>query len=112
MFSVVEDSTVCNGKIDPETKALVRLLCVEGGLSMRQIVDRCNISGASLYRCSNGINSVKNGNSRGRMRLMTARQQRILETNVRKLRQEEGNFSYMPTNSSRVRAEACVSLDC
>ena len=106
MFLVVENSTVCNGKIDPETKALVRFLYVERGLSMWQIVDRCNISRASVYGCSNGINSQKNGNSCGRPRLITARQ-RILERNVHKLRQEEGNFSYMPTNSSRVRSQIC-----
>ena len=32
-------------KIEPESKALVRLLRVDGGLSIRQIVDRCKIVG-------------------------------------------------------------------
>ena len=73
MFLVVENSTVCNGKINAETKALMQLLGVEGGLSMRQIMDRSNISGASVYRCLNWINSQKNSNSRGRPRLITAR---------------------------------------
>ena len=111
MFSVVENSTVCNGKIDPETKALVQLLCVGGGLSMRQIVDRSNTSRASVYRCLNGINSQKNGNSRGRPRLITARQQRILERNVHNTAPGRRQF-LLPTNSIRVRSEACVSLDC
>ena len=67
MFSLVENSRVCNGKIDPDTKALVSLLCVEGSLSMPQIVHRSNISRASVYCCLNGINSQKNGSSRGRL---------------------------------------------
>ena len=68
MVSVVENSMVCSPKINLETKALVRLLRVEGGLSIRQIVGRCKISGPSVYRCLNG-------------------------RNVQKLRKEEGNFS-------------------
>ena len=84
---------VSSHKIEPETKALVRLLRVDGGLSIRQIVDRCKISRASVYRCLNGRNSQKNGKSRGRPRLITGRQQRVLDRNVQKLRKEEGNFS-------------------
>ena len=84
---------VSSHKIEPETKALVRLLRVDGGLSIRQIVDRCKISRASVYRCLNGRNCRKNGKSRGRPRLITGRQQRVLDRNVHKLRKEEGNFS-------------------
>ena len=92
---------VCSSKIDPETKALVRLLRVESGLSIRQIVDKCKISRASVYRCLNWRNSQKNGNSRGRPRLINARQQHILERSLQKLRKEEGNFSCY-----RIRAES------
>lgn len=52
---VVENNMVYYGKIDPKSKALVRLLCVEGGLSMQQIVDRYNIPIGSVYRCLNGV---------------------------------------------------------
>ena len=92
---------VSSHKIEPETKALVRLLRVDGRLSIRQIVDRCKISRASVYRCLNGRNSQKNGKSRGRPRLITGRQQRVLDRNVHKLRKEEGNFS-----CHRLRAES------
>ena len=37
-FLVVENNMVYYGKINPKTKALVRLLCVEGGLSVQQMV--------------------------------------------------------------------------
>ena len=57
---------VSGHKIEPETRALVRLSHVDGGLSIRQIVDRCKISRASVSHCLNGRNSEKNGNSRGR----------------------------------------------
>ena len=78
---------------------------------MRQIVDSSNISRVLVYHCLNGINSQKNGNSRGRLRLITARQQRILERNVHNTVQGRRQF-LLPTNLGRVRSEACVSLDC
>ena len=101
VFQVVKNSTVSSRKIYPETKALLRLLHVEGGLSLRRIVDKCKISRASVYQCLNGRNSQKNGNSRGRPRLITGRQQCVLERNVQKLHKEEGNFSW-----DRLRADS------
>ena len=66
-----------------ETKALVRFLRQEGDLTMKEIVHRCGISWASVYRCLKKCNSDENTTAklRGRPPLINEREERIIERN-------------------------------
>ena len=84
---------VYTGKIDAESKAYVRFLREEGDLTVQEIVDLCGISRASIYRCLKAKKCEKDRQLRGRPRLISRRDERIIVRNIARLRKEEGNFS-------------------
>ena len=93
---------VFKGKISAEKKAFVKFLREEGNLSIKEIVHRCGISRATIYRCLKGrILCQKNTKTRGRPRIINEREERLLQRTVTRLRKQEGNFS-----CHRVRAES------
>ena len=89
-------------KIKAELKAFVRFLREEGDVPVKQIVHRCGISRASVYRCLKRANQAeKKSKKHGRPRLIDARQERKIQRTIARLREQEGNFS-----CHRIRAEA------
>ena len=89
-------------KIQAELKAFVRFLREEGDVPVKQIVHRCGISRASVYRCLKRANQAqKKSKKHGRPRLIDARQERKIQRTIARLREQEGNFS-----CHRIRAEA------
>ena len=84
---------VYTGKIDAESKAYVRFLREEGDLTVQEIVDLCGISRGSIYRCLNAKKCEKDRKLRGRPRLISPRDERIIVRNIARLRKAEGNFS-------------------
>ena len=92
---------VFTGEIRPETKAFVRFLREESGLSVADISKRCNVSRASVYRCLQVQKFRRKKTSPGRPRIISVREERIIERNIQRLRQMEGIFS-----CHRIRAES------
>ena len=81
-------------KIKAELKAYVRFLREEGEVPVKEIVDRCGISRASVYRCLKSANQVqKKSKKHGRPRLIDVRQERKIQRTIARLREKEGNFS-------------------
>ena len=69
---------VYTGKIDAESKAYVRFLREEGDLTVQEIVDLCGISRGSIYPCLNAKKCEKDRKLRGRPRLISPRDERII----------------------------------
>ena len=89
-------------KIKPELKAYVRFLREQGDVPVKEIVHRCGISRASVYRCLKFANQAqKKSKKHGRPRLIDVRQERKIHRTIGRLREQEGNFS-----CHRIRAEA------
>ena len=89
-------------KIKAELKAYVRFLRGEGDIPVKEIVHRCGISRASVYRCLKSANQAqKKSKEHGRLRLIDVRQERKIQRTIARLREKEGNFS-----CHRIRAEA------
>ena len=73
---------VYTGTIDAESKAYVRFLREEGDLTVQEIVDLCGISRASIYRCLNAKKCEKDRQLRGRPRLISPRDERLLSYEI------------------------------
>ena len=85
---------VYTGKIDTESKAYVRFLCEQSDLTVKEIVDICGISRASIYRCLSAKKCDNNDRElRGRRRLISPRDECIIVRTIARLCKEEGNFS-------------------
>ena len=79
---------------DMELKAYVRFLREEGDVPVKEIVHRCGISRASVYRCLKSANQAqKKSKKHGRPRLIDVRQERKIQRTIARLREQEGNFS-------------------
>ena len=88
-------------KIKAELKAFVRFLREEGDVPVKQIVHRCGISRALVYRCLKRANQAqKKSKKHGRPRLIDACQERKIQRTIARLCEQEGNFS-----CHRIRAE-------
>ena len=88
-------------KIKAELKAYVKFLREEGDVPVKEIVLRCGISRASVYRCLKSANQAqKKSKKLGRPRLIDVRQERKIQRTIARLREQEGNFS-----CHRIRAE-------
>ena len=81
-------------KIKAELKAIVRFLREEGDVPVKEIVHRCGISRASVYRCLKSANQAqKKSKKHSRPRLIDVRQERKIQIKIARLREQEGNFS-------------------
>ena len=80
------------GTIDAESKVYVRFLREHSDLTVQEIVDLCGISRSSIYRCLNAKKCEKERQLRGRPRLISPRDERIIVRNIARLHKEEGNF--------------------
>lgn len=79
LYFALCNEMVYQKNISPETKAFVRFLRHEGDLTVQEIVHRCGISWASVYRCIKKCNSHRNTRlQRGRPRLINERKERII----------------------------------
>ena len=96
-----KNDMVFKEKIKAELKAYVRFLREEGDVPVKEIVHRCGISRASVYRCLKSANKAqKKSKKHGRPRLIDGRQERKIERTNARLREQDGNFS-----CHRIRAE-------
>lgn len=81
-------------KISAEQKAFVKFLRQEGDVPVKEIVHRCGISRATIYRWLKSTNqSIQNSKKRGRPRLISEREERTIRRTITRLRKQEGNFS-------------------
>ena len=91
---------VFKAKIDPETWAYFQFVSQLNGVRTDEIMKKCNISHASLYRILkkdktkvNKTEAKEKKNTMGRPRKLSARDERLLLRNIPILRKEEGHFT-------------------
>ena len=100
---------VFTGDIDPCKRAYILYLSQEKNISAREIVERCNVSRATVYRIrkeqlkdQKKIREKKHAG--GRPKKLSAREERTIIRTLKHLRHEEGNFS-----SIRLMSKAGIS---
>ena len=84
---------VFRGKIDAERRAYIKFLREDGGLTVRQICGKCGVSRATVYRFLKGRKTIGVKKSPGRPKKLCARDERLIEVNIKRLRVSEGTFS-------------------
>ena len=84
---------VFRGKIDAERRAYIKFLREDGGLTVRQICEKCGVSRATVYRFLKGRKTIGVKKSPGRPKKLCARDERLIEVNIKRLRVNEGTFS-------------------
>ena len=82
---------VFSGKIDPRKKAYILFLSREKNLSIREIVKKCNVSRATVYRIQKEVwdDHHKKGQKKhagGRPKKLSARDQRTIIRTLKHLR--------------------------
>ena len=84
---------VFRGKIDAERRAYIKFLREDGGLTVRQICKKCGVSRTTLYRFLKGRKTIGVKKSPGRPKKLCARDKRLIEVNIKRLRVNESTFS-------------------
>jgi len=84
---------IFTGEIDPQIKAFVKFLRENDHVTVKEILKRCRISRASVYRCLKGGKMTSKKKSPGRPQKISPREERIIHRNVQQLRNTEGTFT-------------------
>ena len=84
---------VFQGKIDAERRAYIEFLRGDGGLTVRQICEKCRVSRATVYRCLKGRKMMGVKKSPRRPKRLCAQDERLVELNIKRLHVNEGTFS-------------------
>ena len=84
---------VFRGEVDAERTAYIKFLRGDGGLTVRQICEKCRVSRATVYRCLKGRKMMGVKKSPRRPKRLCAQDERLVEVNIKRLQVKEGTFS-------------------
>ena len=84
---------VFRGKIDAERRAYIKFLRGDGELTVRQICKKCGVSCATVHRFLKGRKTIGVKKSLRRPKKLCARDERLIEANIKRLGVNEGTFS-------------------